>query len=167
VMIRWLVAALALAAPQGAARSDSGGVEARGAEARGVEARGAEARGVEARGVEAGVEGRVEGTRLAGRLPAGESERAGADSRRGPRRSAPIKNRVTGVVNLNRASEAELRLLPGIGRGRARAIIARRTKRPFTSVEEVARMKGMKGIVRKLRSHLTVQGDTTLRPVPP
>jgi competence protein ComEA len=79
----------------------------------------------------------------------------------------PLKNAVTGVVNLNRASEAELRLLPGIGRGRARAIIARREKRPFTSVEEVARMKGMKGIVRKLRPYLTVQGDTTLRPVPP
>jgi competence protein ComEA len=78
-----------------------------------------------------------------------------------------MKAAVTGVVNVNRASEAELRLLPGIGRGRARAIIARRAKRPFTSVEEIARMKGMKGIVRKLRSHLTVQGDTTLRPVPP
>lgn len=156
--IRWLVAALALAAPQGAARSDSGGVEARE-----VEAREAEVRGVEA----PGVEGRVEGARLVGRLPAGESERAGADSRRGPRRSATMKGAVTGVLNLNRASEAELRLLPGIGRGRARAIIARRTKRPFTSVEEVARMKGMKGIVRKLRSHMTVQGDTTLRPVPP
>jgi competence protein ComEA len=82
-------------------------------------------------------------------------------------RAVPVKNAVTGVVNVNRASEAELRLLPGIGRGRARAIIARRAKRPFTSVEEIARMKGMKGIVRKLRPHLTVQGDTTLRPVPP
>jgi DNA uptake protein ComE-like DNA-binding protein len=82
-------------------------------------------------------------------------------------RKAPVKAAVTGVVNVNRASEAELRLLPGIGRGRARAIIGRRAKRPFTSVEEVGRMKGMKGIVRKLRSHLTVQGDTTLRPVPP
>jgi len=82
-------------------------------------------------------------------------------------RKAPMKGTVTGVVNVNRASEAELRLLPGIGRGRARAIVARRAMRPFTSVEEVARMKGMKGIVRKLRSHLTVQGDTTLRPAPP
>jgi competence protein ComEA len=82
-------------------------------------------------------------------------------------RKAPMKGAVTGVVNVNRASEAELRLLPGIGRGRARTIIARRTKRPFTSIEEVARLKGMKGIVRKLRAHLTVEGDTTLRPVPP
>ena len=82
-------------------------------------------------------------------------------------RKPPMKAAVTGVVNVNRASEAELRLLPGIGRGRARAIIARRAKRPFTSLEELARMKGMKGVVRKLRTHLTVQGDTTLRPAPP
>jgi len=28
-------------------------------------------------------------------------------------------------------------------------------------------MKGMKGVVQKLRPHLVVQGDTTLRPLPP
>ena len=82
-------------------------------------------------------------------------------------RKPPMKGTVIGVLNVNRASEAELRLLPGIGRGRARAIIARREKRPFTSLEELARMKRMKGVVRKLRTHLTVQGDTTLRPAPP
>ena len=77
------------------------------------------------------------------------------------------KAAVTGVVNVNRASEAELRLLPGIGRGRAHAIVERRNKRPFSSLEELARMKGMKGVVQKLRAHLVVQGDTTLRPLPP
>jgi competence protein ComEA len=82
-------------------------------------------------------------------------------------RKPPMKAAVIGVVNVNRASEAELRLLPGIGRGRAKAIVARRAKRPFTSLEELARMKGMKGVVRKLRMHLTVQGDTTVRPAPP
>ena len=82
-------------------------------------------------------------------------------------RAHPGKPRVEGVLNLNRASEAELRLLPGIGRGRAHAIVERRSKRPFSSLEELARMKGMKGVVQKLRAHLTVQGDTTLRPLPP
>jgi len=82
-------------------------------------------------------------------------------------RARPTKAAVAGVVNVNRASEAELRLLPGIGRGRAHAIVERRSKRPFASVEELARMKGMKGVVQKLRSHLVVQGDTTLRPLPP
>jgi hypothetical protein len=83
------------------------------------------------------------------------------------RERRPPKAPLTGVLNVNRASEAELRLLPGIGRGRARAIIERRSKRPFASIEELARMKRMKGVVQKLRRHLTVQGETTLRPVPP
>ena len=82
-------------------------------------------------------------------------------------RARPGKVPVTGVLNVNRASEAELRLLPGIGRGRARAIVERRSKRPFASLAELARMKGMKGVVQKLRAHLVVQGDTTLRPAPP
>lgn len=82
-------------------------------------------------------------------------------------RARPGKPAMSGVVNVNRASEAELRLLPGIGRGRAHAIVERRSKRPFSSIEELARMKGMKGVVQKLRRHLVVEGDTTLRPVPP
>jgi competence protein ComEA len=82
-------------------------------------------------------------------------------------RARPGKAAVAGVVNVNRASEAELRLLPGIGRGRAHAIVERRNKRPFSSLEELTRMKGMKGVVQKLRPHLVVQGDTTLRPLPP
>jgi DNA uptake protein ComE-like DNA-binding protein len=82
-------------------------------------------------------------------------------------RSSPgrhAKPPVLGVVNVNRASEAELRLLPGIGRGRAHAIVERRSKRPFASLDELGRMKGMSGVVKRLRSHLVVQGDTTLRP---
>src|SRR5262249_3665178 len=82
-------------------------------------------------------------------------------------RARPGKAKVVGVVNVNRASEAELRLLPGIGRGRAHAIVERRTKRPFSSIRELARlkgMKGMKGVVQKLRKQLVVEGDTTLRP---
>jgi competence protein ComEA len=82
-------------------------------------------------------------------------------------RARPGKAKVVGVLNVNRASEAELRLLPGIGRGRARAIVERRTKRPFSSLAELARMKGMNGVVQKLRGHLVVEGDTTLRPAPP
>jgi DNA uptake protein ComE-like DNA-binding protein len=74
------------------------------------------------------------------------------------------KPAVAGVLNVNRATEAELKLLPGIGRGRAHAIVERREKRPFSSLDELARMKGMKGVVRRLRSHLTVDGETTLRP---
>jgi len=42
--------------------------------------------------------------------------------------------------------------------------VERRNKRPFSSIEELARMKGMKGVVQKLRAQLVVEGDTTLRP---
>ncbi len=78
-------------------------------------------------------------------------------------RKAP-KAKVEGVVNVNRASEAELRLLPGIGKTRAHAIVARRARRPFASLDEVARMPRMRSLVRQLRRQLTVSGETTLRP---
>jgi competence protein ComEA len=79
-------------------------------------------------------------------------------------RKRPGKPPMAGVLNINRASEAELRLLPGIGKKRAQVIIERREKRPFTSLDELARMKGMRGVVKKLKQHLAVSGDTTLHP---
>src|SRR5512144_174729 len=82
-------------------------------------------------------------------------------------RKKPGKPPMTGVLNVNRASEAELRLLPGIGKKRAELIVAHREKKPFASLDELARMKGMRNLVHKLRAHLAVQGDTTLRPLRP
>lgn len=79
----------------------------------------------------------------------------------------PGKPPMTGVLNLNRATEAELRLLPGIGKRRAELIVERRAKKPFASVDEVGRIKGLRSLVQRLRSRLTVQGDTTLRPLRP
>jgi DNA uptake protein ComE-like DNA-binding protein len=72
---------------------------------------------------------------------------------------------MAGVLNLNRATEAELRLLPGIGKRRAEMILERREKKPFASVEEVGRIKGMHAIVQRLHAHLSVQGDSTLHPL--
>src|SRR5438309_4087112 len=82
-------------------------------------------------------------------------------------RKRPGKVALTGVLNVNRATEAELRLLPGIGKRRAELIVARREKKPFASVDEVGRIKGMRALVQRLRSRLTVQGDTTLRSLRP
>ena len=79
----------------------------------------------------------------------------------------PGKPPMTGVLNVNRATEAELRLLPGIGKKRAELIVAHREKKPFASLDELARMKGMRNLVHKLRANLAVQGDTTLRPLRP
>ena len=82
-------------------------------------------------------------------------------------RKRPGKPAMTGVLNVNRATEAELRLLPGIGKRRAQLIVERRGKKPFATVDEVGRIKGMRTLVQRLRSRLTVQGDTTLRPLRP
>lgn len=82
-------------------------------------------------------------------------------------RKKPGKPPMAGVVNVNRASEAELRLLPGIGKKRAQEIIERREKKPFATVEEVGRIKGLHALVQRLHAHLAVQGDTTLHPLRP
>ena len=92
---------------------------------------------------------------------------AAAASARVPREKKLPKAKMTVVLNVNRASEAELRLLPGIGRGRAHAIVERRAKRPFSSLDELARMKRMKTVVQKNRTHLSIEGETTLRPAGP
>jgi len=88
-----------------------------------------------------------------------------------PRPEKPRKKHgkppMTGVLNVNRATEAELRLLPGIGKKRAEQIVERREKKPFASLDELGRMKGMRNLVHKLRANLVVQGDTTLRPSRP
>jgi len=92
---------------------------------------------------------------------------ATAPQPRPEKRKKPGKPPMTGVLNVNRATEAELRLLPGIGKKRAELIVERRGKKPFASLEELSRMKGMRNLVHKLRANLAVQGDTTLRPLRP
>ena len=88
-----------------------------------------------------------------------------------PRAEKPHKKKgkppMAGVLNVNRATEAELRLLPGIGKKRAELIVERREKKPFASLDELGRIKGMRNLVHKLRAQLAVQGDTTLRPMRP
>ena len=74
---------------------------------------------------------------------------------------------MAGVLNVNRASEAELRLLPGIGKKRAQLIVERRERKPFASLDEVGRIKGLHALVQRLHAHLTVQGETTLHPLRP
>jgi len=46
-------------------------------------------------------------------------------------------------VDLNRATAEQLAELPGIGEAKAEAIIAERAKRPFTSLEDLERVKGI------------------------
>lgn len=90
-----------------------------------------------------------------------------APARQGTVRRKPAKAPMEGVINVNRASAAELRLLPGIGKRRAQLIIERRGKKPFASLDEVGRIPGMRSLVQRLHRHLTVQGDTTIHPARP
>ena len=69
---------------------------------------------------------------------------------------------VDGVVNLNTAPVEVLGLLPGIGPAKAAEIAAYRKKRPFRTVDELVRIKGIgRKMVRRLRAHLSVAGPTT------
>jgi comEA protein len=78
--------------------------------------------------------------------------------------SAVREDSSAGVVNINTATAKQLSLLPGIGSSKAQAIIGYRSKHEFKKIEELARVKGIgRKTVKKLRSFLTVSGETTLK----
>jgi len=60
-------------------------------------------------------------------------------------------------VDVNTASAAELASLPGIGDSKAAAIIAEREKKPFASVDDLERVRGIgERTVEDLRSKVAV-----------
>ena len=64
-------------------------------------------------------------------------------------RTRPIRNNVpsndisTGCVDINIADEKQLTSLPGVGAGRALAIIQARTKKRFKRKKDITRVKGI------------------------
>jgi competence protein ComEA len=71
---------------------------------------------------------------------------------------------VTGVVNLNKASPAQLEMLPGVKAKAAEKIIAHREKQPFSRVEELVNVKGFsKRRFERLKPFLSVAGETTIK----
>jgi competence protein ComEA len=84
--------------------------------------------------------------------------------------AAAATKRIEGVVNLNTAPPGVLALLPGVGPSKAESIVAYRNKRPFRTVDELVRIKGIgRKMVRALRPHLAVSGPITAqlgRPAP-
>lgn len=68
-----------------------------------------------------------------------------------------------GVININQASVEELMYLPRVGESKALRIVEHRTKSPFKSVNELARVKGI-GLksLRHLKPFLRTDGPTTL-----
>lgn len=71
--------------------------------------------------------------------------------------TAPAPAGDAGRVDVNSASAAELASLPGIGDSKAAAIIAEREKKPFASVEDLERVRGIGArTVEDLRGKVTV-----------
>lgn len=73
------------------------------------------------------------------------------------------KVELSGMLNLNTATAAQLDQLPGVGEKAARRIIEHRAKTPFAKVEDLRKVKGF-GVKKlaKLKPYLTVSGPTTL-----
>jgi competence protein ComEA len=74
---------------------------------------------------------------------------------------------LAGVINLNTAPAEVLSLLPGVGPAKAAAILTYRKRRPFRTVDELVRIKGIgRKMVRRLRPHLAIAGPTTAAAAP-
>lgn len=75
----------------------------------------------------------------------------------------PAERELTGVLNLNTASEKELAMLPGIGPKRAKLIVEYRGQKTFEKPEDVRKIRGVgRGVFAKIKDHVSVQGTTTL-----
>ena len=73
---------------------------------------------------------------------------------------------MTGVVNINTASASELSLLPGVGKGKATAIVAERQKSPFKSPQDITKVKGIgKKQFAGLEKFIVIDGQTTSKKV--
>lgn len=71
---------------------------------------------------------------------------------------------VSGVVNINLASQEELMLLPGIGPSKATAIINFRTSEKFQNSEDLKKVKGIGDkLYESLKPYISIEGPTTAK----
>jgi len=71
---------------------------------------------------------------------------------------------VSGVVNINTATQEELARLPGIGDTKAQAIVDLRTTKAFTKKEDLLLVKGIgEKVLAKISPYLTLDGKTTIQ----
>lgn len=77
--------------------------------------------------------------------------------------AGPRDAQLTGVININTATETELQMLPGIGAKKAELIVAVRATRKYENPEQIRRVKGIgRNTYRRLKPYLAVNGNTTL-----
>ena len=89
---------------------------------------------------------------------------AGLTSGQARAADAKAKAKVTGTVNLNTATPAQLEAVPGIGQKAAANVVAHRQKQPFKKVDELAEVKGFGNKrLERLRPYLAVTGDSTIK----
>ncbi len=70
---------------------------------------------------------------------------------------------LTAAVNVNRADQAELQKLPGIGPKLSQRILDERAKAPFKSIEELRRVPGIGAkTLEKLRPFVTIESAKTV-----
>lgn len=78
---------------------------------------------------------------------------------------AAVTDASAAPVDVNSASAAELEALPGIGAAKAAAIVEERQVRPFSSVEDLERVRGVgPALVAELRPHITVSPPPASKP---
>jgi competence ComEA-like helix-hairpin-helix protein len=90
---------------------------------------------------------------------AGAPEIAVADRRQSSAASRPPKLRADGSppIDLNRTTVEELTRLPGVGPALAARIVEARDARPFTSVEDLRRVRGLgQSTLERMRPLVTV-----------
>ena len=68
------------------------------------------------------------------------------------------EERADGLVNINTASEEELSAIPGIGAGKAAAVVRYRQENgAFASIEDIMKVSGIKeGTYEKIKDKITV-----------
>gem|GEM_PF-1579215 len=75
--------------------------------------------------------------------------------KRDPNRLSSKKSKISGVLNPNTATLAELQTLPGVGPALSQRIVEARSQRPFRNADDLDRVKGIgPAKLDKLRPHL-------------